>query len=220
MRERLQRLERYPEYRGLGHPLNVLATPHGPWPTGAGVILTAHCTDAAVNRALPGFLEIFPTPESAHDKTVDDLVSYLPGISHSGRKAQYLIAWARYLVGRRGDLEPAIEALRRVRGIGRKSAALILYGTKGIDAGMPLDTHALRVLERLGWFPPARNPAIREKQLLAVVTEGHRNRLFLALTHHGRRVCRALNPRCGHCRLPAECHAVHQNLSAKPATPT
>ena len=56
--------------------------------------------------------------------------------------------------------------------------------------------------------------------LLAVVTEGHRNRLFLALTHHGRRVCRALNPRCGHCRLPAECHAVHQNLSAKPAAPT
>jgi len=72
----------------------------------------------------------------------------------------------------------------------------------------------------LGWFPPARNPAVREKQLLAVVTEGHRNRLFLALTHHGRRVCRALNPRCGHCRLPAECHAVHQNLSAKPAAPT
>ena len=104
MRERLQRLERYPEYRGLGHPLDVLATPHGPWPTGAGVILAAHCTDAAVNRALPGFLEIFPTPESAHDKTVDDLVSYLPGISHSGRKAQYLIAWARYLVGRRGDI--------------------------------------------------------------------------------------------------------------------
>jgi endonuclease III len=144
----------------------------------------------------------------------------LPGISHSGRKAQYLIAWARYLVGRRGDIEPAIEALRRVHGIGRKSAALILYGTKGIDAGMPLDTHALRVLERLGWFPPARNPAVREKQLLAVVTEGHRNRLFLALTHHGRQPAVA-TPRV-QCPAdpPAECHAVHQNLSAKPAAPT
>ncbi len=220
MRERLQRLEQYPDYLGLGHPLNVLATPHGPWPTGAGVILAAHCTDAAVNRALPGFLEIFPTPESAQDKTVDDLVPFLSGISHNGRKAQSLIAWARYLADRRGDIEPTIEALRRVRGIGRKSAALILYRIKGIDAGMPLDTHALRVLERLGWFPPVRNPAVREKQLLAMVPEGHRNRLFLTLTHHGRQVCRALNPGCGNCRLQAECHTVHQNLSAKPAAPT
>jgi len=207
MRAALQRLEQYPEYRGLRHPLDVLATPQGPWPVGAGVILAAHCVDATVNRALPGFLKEFPTPESALGKTVADLVAHLPGISHTGRKAEYLIGWARYLVAHCGDIETSIKALRQVRGIGRKSAALILYGAKGIDAGIPMDTHAMRVLERLGWFPATRNTAVREKQLLAEVPEGHRHRLFLALTHHGRRICRAQHPECGQCRLRGECNS-------------
>ncbi len=98
MQAALRRLEQYPEYRGLRHPLDVLAAPQSPWPIGAAVILAAHCTDAAVNRALPGFLREFPTAESALGKTVADLVAHLPGISHTGRKAEYLIGWASYLV--------------------------------------------------------------------------------------------------------------------------
>ena len=216
MRECLQRIERYPEYLVLAHPLDVLATPNSAWAVGAGVILAAHCRDATVNSMLPAFLETFPAAESARDKTVAELVPFLRGISHSGRKAEYLLGWARYLQSRDGDIETNLEALCRLPGIGRKGAALILYRLKGIEAGMPLDTHALRVLERLGWLTPTRNPAVREKQVLAEVPEGHRYSLFLALTHHGRQVCRAQNPACSRCRLQWECQSAPNNRSVSP----
>ena len=163
MRSKLRQIEEYPEYAGLRHPLDVLAFAHAPWEVGAGVILSADCADATVNRTLPQFLAAFPTPDSARIATVNAIVPHLPGISHRGHKAEYLIAWAKYLVKREGDIGDCVQALTQVRGIGRKTAALILYRIKGIDEGMPLDTHALRVLDRLGWFPPTRNPAARAR---------------------------------------------------------
>jgi len=92
MQQRLRRIEEYPEYLGPRHPLDVLASPHGPWEVGAGVILSANCSDAAVNRALPQFLTAFLTPDSARLATIKAIVPLLPGISHRGQKAEYLIA--------------------------------------------------------------------------------------------------------------------------------
>ena len=219
MRSKLKEIEEYPEYAGLRHPLDVLASAHAPWEVGAGVILSADCADATVNRTLPQFLAAFPTPDSARIATVNAIVPHLPGISHRGHKAEYLVAWAKYLAERGGDIGDGIQALTQVRGIGRKTAALILYRIKGIDEGMPLDTHALRVLDRLGWFPSTRNPAVREKQLLREVPAGHRHRLFLSLTHHGRQVCLARNPKCSECRLRDECDAARRYSSAGETRP-
>lgn len=215
MWQRLRRIEEYPEYVGLRHPLDVLSSPHGPWEVGAGVILAANCSDVVVNGALPKFLTAFPTPENARVATVNSILPHLPGISHRGHKAEYLIAWAKYLVERGGDVGESVQALTQVRGIGRKSAALILYRIKAIDEGMPLDTHALRVLDRLGWFSATRNPVVREKQLLKEVPVGHRHRLFLSLTHHGRRICLAHDPKCSECRLHDECASARQNSSPR-----
>ncbi len=219
IQQRLRKIEEYPEYVGLQHPLDVLATPHGPWEVGAGVILSANCSDEAVNRALPKFLAVFPTPDSVGVATVSAIVLLLPGISHRGHKAEYLIAWAKYLVERGSDVGESLQSLTQVRGIGRKSAALILHRIKGIDDGMPLDTHALRVLDRLGWFPVTRNPAVREKQLLQQVPVGDRYRLFLSLTHHGRRICVSCNPKCDECRLRGECATARCNPSIVRAAP-
>ena len=218
MERKLGKIAAYPEYVGRRHPLNVLATPHSPWEVGAGVILSADCADASVNKTLPELLAVFPTPNSAQDATISVIIPHLRGISHRGHKADYLIAWARYLVESGGDVGNSVQALTQVRGLGRKSAALILYRIKGVDEGMPLDTHALRVLDRLGWFPATRNPAVREKQLLREVPAGHRHRLFLALTHHGRQSCLAHDPKCSGCRLREDCVAARQNLSAEQAS--
>jgi len=219
MRSKLKEIEEYPEYAGLPHPLDVLASAHAPWEVGAGVVLSADCADAIVNRTLPQFLAAFPSPDSARVATVKAIVPHLRGISHRGHKAEYLIAWAKYLLERGGDIGDSVQTLTQVRGIGRKTAALILHRIKGIDEGMPLDTHALRVLDRLGWFPPTRNPAVRERQLLKEVPAGHRHRLFLSLTHHGRQVCLARSPRCSECRLRDGCAAARPDSSAVETRP-
>lgn len=102
MQERLQGLQRYQKYVGLAHPLDVLASPQGPWPVGLGVILAAHCRYEPVNSVLGSFPEAFPTAETARAKTVADLVPLLRGISHNGRKAESCSAGPLYLETRNG----------------------------------------------------------------------------------------------------------------------
>jgi len=209
----LAKLENYPEYEELRHPLDVLTHQQDAWPTGAGIILSANCSDEAVNRALPRFLARYPTPQSMNGATVESVVPLLPAISHRGHKAEYLTHWANYLIERNGQVDNSITVLTRVRGIGRKSAALILHQLKGNDEGFPLDTHALRVLDRLAWFPPTRNAKVRERQLLQEVPLGSRYRVFLKLTLHGRLICDAARPQCQSCRLQQECAFGKNQLS-------
>lgn len=202
----LLHLDQYAGYLQLRHPLTILEKTHDPWPIGVATILSAHCTDGAVNRTMPRFLQNFPTPDSVVGKARNHLVRWLRGISQGGVKSDYILGWASYLRERNGEIEPSIDALTRIRGIGRKTAAIILYRVKGLDEGLPLDIHALRVLDRLGWFPKTKNPFVREKQLLPIIPEGRRHRLHLILTHHGRLVCHAQKPDCDACKLRSVCN--------------
>ena len=197
-------LETYNDYLGLKHPLDALAT-KGPWKVGTALVLAANCSDAAVNRVTPKFFGQYPSWKSVLGKTREDLIPFLPGINHSGNKSDYLVNWANYLEAHGGDPESTVEALTHVKGVGRKTAAIILYVTKGVDEGIPLDIHALRILDRLGWFPATQNPEAREKQLLPWIPFGRRFATFTILTQHGRHICGAKAAKCGECRLSAKC---------------
>jgi endonuclease III len=69
----------------------------------------------------------------------------------------------------------------------------------------PLPAHALRILDRLGWFPATKNAEVREKQLLPWIPVGKRFNTFYILTQHGRNVCGAKLAKCGECKLNAKC---------------
>ena len=84
-----------------------------------------------------------------------------------------------------------IGELTEVKGIGRKTAAIILYTALGVDEGIPLDTHALRVIDRVQCCPALKNPNAIEKKLLAEFPQGARYNLHLVLTLHGRKTCQA-----------------------------
>jgi endonuclease-3 len=171
---------------------------------GVAVILSAHCTDAAVNKVMGPLAAQFPAPSSMVGRTRGDVIPFLPGISHSGNKSDYLINWAKYLVERNNRPAATIGELTEVKGIGRKTAAIILYTALGVDEGIPLDTHALRVIDRVQCCPALKNPNAIEKKLLAEFPQGARYNLHLVLTLHGRKTCQARSPRCADCCI-ADC---------------
>ena len=191
-------------YLKKGHPLDAINQTKDAWVLGAAVILSAHCTDAAVNKVVGPLVVKFPAPSSMIGCTRDDVLPLLPGISHSGNKSDYLINWAAYLVEQNNQPATTIGELTEVKGIGRKTAAIILYTALGVDEGIPLDTHALRILERVQYCPTSKSPTVIEKKLLAEFPAGERYKLHLILTLHGREVCRAQAPHCADCCI-ADC---------------
>ena len=205
----------YKDYLVQRHPLHKLEETRDPWAIVASVILSGNTTDAAENKVMDGFLARYPTPASIRGATRDEVIPLLPGIAHNGSKTDYLKNIAEVLVER--GMPDTMEALTAVTGIGRKTAAIVLYRVHGKDLGFPLDTHCLRVLDRLGWYPEARKPKSLEKALLTDFPEGTRHASHLILTHHGRTVCQALKPACDGCKLRAFC--TYGQSSAQGALP-
>ena len=164
----IQLLEQFPEYLTLKHPLDAMSS-GDTWSVTLSLIMAANCTDKMVNKVLPKFLSAYPTWKQALGKTRDDLVPLMPGISHSGNKAEYILLFAQYLETHDGQLPATVAELTELKGFGRKTAGILLHVISGNDEAIPLDIHALRILERLDWFKATKNPLVREKQLLPLI---------------------------------------------------
>jgi endonuclease-3 len=98
----------------------------------------------------------------------------------------------------------ARDYLTSLPGIGPKTAAVVLSFALGRDA-LPVDTHVHRVSRRLGLIPPKTSAERADRLLHALVPDGMRTSLHVALIRLGREICRAPLPRCPVCPLNDVC---------------
>ena len=101
-------------------------------------------------------------------------------------------------------LEEAKAWLKRLPGIGPKTAAIILCFSLGMPA-MPVDTHIFRVSKRLGLIPQKATADQAHDILEPMVGPEDVFAFHLYLIRHGRQVCKAQRPRCDSCVLAGGC---------------
>lgn len=94
--------------------------------------------------------------------------------------------------------------LRRFDGIGAKTVACVMLFALGKPA-FPVDTHIFRVTRRLGLFDGKTTPEKVQEQLEGLVPPRDQYALHVNLIEHGRRTCRAQQPRCPTCVLRRHC---------------
>jgi endonuclease-3 len=133
---------------------------------------------------------------SVHDlatATLADVEEIIRPTGFFRSKARALVEMSQDVVARHGgEVPPRMEDLVRLRGVGRKTAKVVL----GVAFGMPafiVDTHVARVARRLG-LTRSRDPARIEADLCALVPPTEWTGLSLRLILHGRRVCTARDP--------------------------
>lgn len=94
--------------------------------------------------------------------------------------------------------------LRAIPGVGPKTAACVLMFALNKPA-LPVDTHVYRVSSRLGLLDARTSVEAAHAQLEALVAPENMYAFHVLLVTHGRRVCRAQQPRCAVCNLKEEC---------------
>lgn len=102
------------------------------------------------------------------------------------------------------DIRSGYEFLRSIKGIGPKTAAVVLLFSFGKPI-MPVDTHVYRVGSRLGLLYEKATREEAQDYFSAVVPEGLIYEFHLNLISHGREICVARNPKCGICNLKRLC---------------
>jgi endonuclease-3 len=168
------------------------------------VRLAAQCTDARVNIVTRDLFVRYPSAQAFAEADVAELEEMVRpcGLGHT--KARDIVAMSQMVMERFGGQAPDnMEDLLTLPGVGRKSANLIL-GDVFHKPAVVVDTHCIRITNLLG-LSEGKNPAVVEKQLLAVLDPAKSNDFCHRLVVHGRAVCVARRPKCDSCVMSEWC---------------
>jgi endonuclease III len=167
-------------------------------------ILSAQTTDRSVNSVTPALFARYPDAAALAHANPDAVERIIKPTGFFRVKARTIIACARALVERFGGRVPdTIEQLVTLPGVGRKTANVVL-GVAFDVPGFAVDTHVIRLTNRLG-LTSKRDPVKIEAEVTKMVPPQEWTGFSLRLILHGRRVCIARSPRCPQCVLNDFC---------------
>ena len=170
------------------------------------VRLAAQCTDARVNMITPALFERFPTLQSFADAEPEDVEPYVRSCGFYRAKARDIVASARMLVDNYGGRVPdTMEELLKLPGVGRKTANLILGDVYNVPGSTVVDTHCIRISNRLGLVDDIKDPVRIETELRKQLPPEKSSDFCHRIVLHGRAVCTARKPECSACCLKTVC---------------
>jgi endonuclease-3 len=167
-------------------------------------ILSAQCTDVQVNKVTPALFARYPDARAFADARLPELEKAIQSIGFFRTKARSIIRCCQQLVAEHGGAVPGtMEELVRLRGVGRKTANVLLGNCFGVP-GLVVDTHVGRLSRRMG-LTAETDPAKVERDLMRLIPKKEWTMFSHRMIFHGRRVCHARRPRCEACALAKVC---------------
>ena len=170
------------------------------------VRLAAQCTDERVNKVTPALFERFPTLQSFAEAEVSEVEEYIHSCGFFRAKARDIVACAKMLLEKHGGKVPStMEELTALPGVGRKTANLILGDVFKVPGSTVVDTHCIRLSNRLGLVDGTKDPVKIENELRKVLPPESSSDFCHCIVLHGRAVCDARRPDCARCCLAELC---------------
>ncbi|KAB2952382.1 endonuclease III [Heliorestis acidaminivorans] len=167
-------------------------------------ILAAQATDKSVNQITPDLFARYPTPADFLPLSQSEVEKEIRTIGLYKNKARHILATCRILVEKYGGVVPSVRTeLEALPGVGRKTANVVLSNAFNIPA-IAVDTHVLRVSNRLG-LSDSKDVWKTEQRLMEKVPEELWSQLHHCLIYHGRQVCHARKADCERCQLALYC---------------
>lgn len=177
------------------------------------VLLSAQATDISVNKATKELFKVANTPQKILDLSETGLKNYIKTIGLYNSKAANLIKTCQKLIKDYNSKVPSTrEELESLPGVGRKTANVILNTAFG-HATIAVDTHVLRVANRIG-LAHATTPLAVEEQLEHIVPNEYKQNAHNWLILHGRYVCKARKPLCATCCIEEYCEFKDKNFES------
>ena len=176
-------------------------------------ILSAQCTDERVNKVTPALFAAYPDAAAFASADQAALEKAIHSTGFFRNKAKSIREASADIVAQHGGQVPrTLEALTALRGVGRKTANVVLGNAYGIP-GVVVDTHVARLSHRLG-LTNETDPVKIEFALMPLIPR----ELWTLFSHwlilHGRAVCNARKPLCSQCPLAPHCPKQGVTVSA------
>ncbi len=168
-------------------------------------ILSAQCTDARVNIVTANLFRKYRTPQDYLNAAPEELEQDIRPTGFFRNKAKSIRGASQKIHENfGGEIPQTMEELLTLDGVARKTANVVLGNAFGIASGVVVDTHVLRVSQRLG-LTENITPEKIEKDLSEFVPQKDWIMFPHWLIAHGRKICQARKPKCAECVLENLC---------------
>jgi len=174
-------------------------------------ILSAQCTDKRVNKVTK---DLFKKYRIVEDYTKANLEEFQQDIRSTGfyrNKAKNIINASKKIIEEyNGKVPDNMDELVKLPGVFRKTANVVLSSSFGKSEGIVVDTHVMRLSQRLG-LTNQKNPGKIEKDLMGIIPKKEWINISYRLISHGRNICTARSPKCDKCSLSKLCPSALSN---------
>jgi endonuclease III len=170
-------------------------------------ILSAQCTDERVNQVTKTLFVKYRTPKDFAYANPAELEQDIRPTGFFRNKTKSIVGASKKIVEEFGGEVPrTMDELLTLPGVARKTANVVLGTAFGIAAGVVVDTHVIRLTNRLD-LSRNTDPKKIEVDLMQVLPPEKWILFSHQLIWHGRKVCQARKPRCAECTLESLCYA-------------
>ena len=164
-------------------------------------ILSAQSTDKRVNVVTPALFKKYRTAKDYASAPPGELENAIKSTGFFNSKARSIRGAMSAIAEKFGGKVPnSMEKLRELPGVGRKTANVVLGNAFGISEGIVVDTHVIRLSQRLG-LTKHKDPEKIEQDLMKLVPKEQWTNWSHWLIWHGRRRCFARKPDCANCEV-------------------
>lgn len=167
------------------------------------VLLSAHTTDRAVNKATNELFVVANTPEQMVQLEVEEIKKLIRACGLAPKKAAYIWCLSKILIDEhKGKVPSTFEELEALPGVGHKTASVVLSQGFGKPA-FPVDTHIHRLAKRWGL---SRGKSVKEteKDLKKIFPKNRWNVIHLQIIYFGRNFCPARGHEIQKCPICSE----------------
>lgn len=172
-------------------------------------ILSAQCTDVAVNKATPALFKAFPKPKDYAASSPGEIEPYVRSLGFFRNKSKAIHSSMTDVVERFGGEVPrTMDDLLSLHGVARKTANVVLGNAFDVNVGVVVDTHVQRLARRFCLVEDGETVQMIERRLMALFPRERWTDLSHMLIWHGRGACTARGKACADhpiCRKFGEC---------------
>jgi endonuclease-3 len=174
-------------------------------------ILSAQCTDKRVNIVTSTLFKKYKTVKDYANADLKEFENDIKSTGFYRNKAKNIIATANIILKKFNGIVPkTMEELITLKGVARKTANIVLGSGYGINVGIAVDTHVIRLTNLIG-LSKNSDPKKIEKDLMKIIPQKYWKSISFEIQTLGRRVCIARRPKCNICPINHLCNYYKKN---------
>ena len=179
--------------------------PRNPYTTLISCILSLRTKDEVTGPASKRLLKKYNTPEKIMKLPEEKIQKLIYPVGFYKTKSKTIKNISKTIIEKYDKKVPeTLDELLTLKGVGRKTANIVMVYGHRKTGYIPIDTHCHRIPNRLGWIK-TKTPEETETQLKKVLPEKYWNDFNNLFVQFGQSICVPISPYCSKCPIKKYC---------------